>query len=214
MSTKKKIVYGIVTLGVLSVLVFSAFISINSSQGNVGSSVEQNNGEAVTIKKSYELIAFSHNDLSKKSNIIVTGTVKEILPSKWNTPDGTKPDKAIKDLNSDDIIYTDVTISVDKYLKNPQNSQEVIVRILGGNVNKDAMSAEDEPSFKVGEKVLLYLGEDTDQATKNVGPQHFAVIGHSQGKFTLTANGQAMRDDETIKLQELLSTIDNANISQ
>ncbi|MHC1756134.1 MAG: hypothetical protein AB9861_12010 [Methanosarcina sp.] len=214
MAMKREKVYGIITLGVLSLLVLSAFISINNSQDNTSNLVKQNNNEAIVIERSGELIAFSHNDLSKESNVIVMGTVKEILPSKWNTPDGTKPEKAIEDLDLDDVIYTDIIISVDKYLKNPLDSQEVIVRILGGSVGEDTMLADDEPSFKVGEKTLLYLVADNDPATKNSGPQHFTVKGHSQGKYILTADGQAVRNDEIIKLQELLSTIDNASISE
>ena len=101
----------------------------------------------------------------------------------------------------------DVTIAhVDKYLKNSLSSKEVIVRTYGGNVGNDRMTLDIEAGFKPGEKVLLYLEKDISPMA-TVGSEHFFVYGSMQGKFTLTDDGKAIRPDETVSQEELLSTI-------
>lgn len=165
--------------------------------------------ETTTFSRSLPLAKYTHKDLNKYSDTIVVGTVKEILPSKWNTIDGKQPDKAPAELNSSDLIYTDIIISVDKYVKNSLLSKEIIVRVIGGAVGNISMSLDNEPSFRSGEKVLLYLTRDTYPDTKNVGPEHLVVTGYLQGKFTLTDDGKAIgwNENENTSLEELLSGI-------
>lgn len=43
-----------------------------------------------TIAISASLVYLNFTQLNQQSELIITGTVKEILPSKWNTPDGKK----------------------------------------------------------------------------------------------------------------------------
>ena len=140
-------------------------------------------------------------EMSNRSDVILIGTVKEILPCKWNTVDGERPTDDIYDLGRNDLIYTDVVVSVDQYLKNPLSEKEVIVRTQGGDDGYVIMDVEDDPSFASGEKVLLYLTNDTYPPTKDVGP------GVSQGKFTLTDDGRATQIGESLSLDELLDTI-------
>lgn len=164
--------------------------------------------KSMTISTSSLLEAYTHEDLSNHSDTIVQGTVKEILPSKWNTIDGKQPNKPLtKLIPGVDVIYNDNIIKVDKYLKNPQSSKEVIVRTFGGTVGNVTIKSEDDPSFEPGEKVLLYLSKDTSPYTDNIGPDHFMVTGLLQGKYKLTNDGKASRFDETISQGELLSTI-------
>lgn len=163
------------------------------------------------IGVSYELIYLSPEDLANKSDLILIGSVKEILPARWNTPDGEQPENVLEDLNWNDVIYRDVVVSVDDYLKNSLPSNEVVVRVLGGTVGNLGMDVEDEASFEPGEDVLLYLVEDTSPATKDLGPEHFRVTGISQGKYTLTGDGKAVKFGETVELEELLRIINAVN---
>lgn len=163
--------------------------------------------EGITIEVSGCLPYMSHEDLSNESDVILMGNIKEILPSKWNTPDGERPTDVIEDLDQNDLIYTDIVVNVDQYLKNPFSEKEVIVRTIGGNDGYICMSVNYEPSFKMDEKVLLYLREDTYAATRDVGFEHFVVTGGMQGKFTLNDDGKAVGWSETISLNELLETI-------
>ncbi|HII02979.1 TPA: hypothetical protein HA351_15445 [Methanosarcinaceae archaeon] len=155
----------------------------------------------------------SPEELAKKSDLILIGSVKEILPARWSTPDGGQPENAIEALGRDEVIYRDVVISVDEYLKNSLSSNEVVVRVLGGIVGNLGMDVEDEASFEPGEDVLLYLVEDTSPATKDLKPEHFRVTGISQGKYTLTGDGKAVKSGETVDLEELLEIINDVDQS-
>lgn len=133
------------------------------------------------------------------------------MPSKWDTADGKKPDPDVKfDLNN--TIYTDIIINVEKYIKNPLSSKEVWVRVEGGIVENDTLLIDYEPTFQPGENVLLYLMEDTNPATKDIGPEHFRVTGFIQGKYSLTNYGKALGfDSVAISQEESLSTINQAD---
>jgi len=142
----------------------------------------------------------SYDELKSQSNVVLIGTVKEELPSKWNTSDGERPNKSIEDLDvgGKDFVYTDVVILVDQYLMNSLDSKEVTVRVIGGTVGKDVFEVEDEPSFKQNEKVLLYIrGENSP----------FEVTGALQGKFHLTDDGMAVGSDEIVRLDKLVEKI-------
>lgn len=210
MSIKNSTKYGIFIVGAFSLLILSAFAISNSSQDCIkipNNPSQKSIDEPITISRSALLAAYTYEDLNNNSDTVIIGTVKEILPSKWNTADGKQPDKTAAELESSDIIYTDIIVNVDKYLKNPLSSNEVTVRVIGGTVGSVSMTSDDEPNFKLGEKVLLYLKEDTYRDTKNVGSEHFVTTGHLQGKFTLTGDGKAATPYESITQEELLSTI-------
>jgi len=192
--------------GVTSSLLFSDYTNDNVKLANNTDGFTGTN-DPLDVKISASIIKCTHADLKNNSYIIVTGKVKEILPSKWNTIDGDKPNKENTKSDQDCIIYTDIIISVDKYLKNPLSSKEVIVRTYGGKVGNDSMTLDIEAGFKSGENVLLYL--EKDLSTKaNDGSEYFYVYGSMQGKFTLTDDGKATRPDETVSQEELLSTIE------
>ncbi|AAM07816.1 TPA: hypothetical protein HA338_01990 [Methanosarcina acetivorans] len=165
----------------------------------------------MTIGISYLVEYLSPDELAKNSDLVLIGSVKEILPARWNTPDGGQPKNVMEDLDSNEVIYRDVVISVDEYLKNPLSSNEVVVRVLGGTAGNLTMDVEDEPSFEPGEDVLLYLVDDTHQATKNLGLEHFVVCGCFQGKFSLTEDGKAVSKGETVELEEMLRLINASN---
>jgi len=167
-----------------------------------------NNGEEpISIGMNIDFIPYTHEELRDYSDTILIGTVKEILPPRWNTIDGKYPNKSPAELNSTNIIYTDIIISVDEYLKNSLSSAEVIVRITGGTIGNVSMSTDADPSFNTSEKVLLYLNRDDNPYTKDISPEHFVVLDFHRGKYTLTDEGKAITTDETVTLDELLSTI-------
>ncbi len=196
--------YGIFLVGALSLLTFNALAISDPSHDSV--KLANNVDKPINGSCEILLLGLTHEDLSNHSDMIVIGTVKEILPSKWNTIDGKRPN------NTDSFspfcfIYTDIVVNVNKYLKNPLSSKEVTVRVDGGTVGNDRLIVDEEPSFKTGEKVLLYLMKDDSPGTKGIDPEHFKVTGALQGKFTLTDAGKAVRPDENITLDELLNTI-------
>ena len=164
------------------------------------------NSDKVTLTVSGSLEYVSPEEMSRMSDVVIIGTVKEVLPSEWNTGDGQIPNDDIYELEWYDI-YTDVVINVDEYLKNPLSEKELIVRTLGGEKDVISIVVEDEVSFNPGEKVFLYLKNDTWPNTMSNGPEHFVVTGVSQGKFTLTDDGKAIHFGESFTLDELLETV-------
>ncbi|ODV49799.1 hypothetical protein C7960_0605 [Methanohalophilus euhalobius] len=201
MSTNNTLKGGLFILGILSIaLVGMALANDFSTNENVG----------ITIESHAELESVSHEYLKNESDVILTGTVTEILPSKWNTIDGKRSSKSVHDLKWHDMIYTDVVVAVDEYHKNPLNKKEVVVRIFSGTVGKDSFVLDSEPSFSLNEKVFLYLVEDNWEYTKNMGPKHYFVLGSMQGKYTLTDDGKAIRPDEVVAFEELLLPLENA----
>lgn len=204
MTIKNSTKYGIIFVGVLSLFALIAFGLPNFSENNIKPA--SNGDKPINITISSSVVSCTHEDLNNYSDTIVIGTVKEILPPKWNTLDGKRPSEANVKVDQSSFIYTDTIVSVDKYLKKPsesKESKEIIVRTVGGTIGTDRVISEDDPSFKTGEKVLLYLTKDTI----NVDSEHYLVTGSEQGKFTLTDNGEAIRPDETISQDELLKTI-------
>lgn len=205
MPMKNNTKYGIFVLGALSLIMLSSLVLADSSQDNSKLANDINKSTNICIYAS--LVPYTPHDLDNNSMLVIKGTVKEILPPKWNTVNGKQPNKSVDDLNPNDLIYTDVIVSVDKYLKKPSSSNEITVRVIGGTIEDISMTTDYEPSFKTGEKVLLYLSKDQYTATNNVGSEHLVVTGCLQGKFTLTDNGKAVNPYETFSQDELLSTI-------
>ena len=160
-----------------------------------------------TIAISASLVYLNFTQLNQQSELIINGTIKEILPSKWNTPDGKRRVNAIEDIPENDTMYTDIIIRVDQCLKGSLEDQEIRVRNMGGEDDIVRIDWEDEPSFRENEKVLLYLCEDTYPVTKDIGPKHYVVTGFSLGKFTLTDDGLAIREYEYVNRTELLDSI-------
>jgi len=229
MAINKNTKYGLLIVGLFSVFVLGIILSnfsvISTENNTVKNDLHQldnsfsseplNSQESdlvssnkSTISISGSLIYLNFSQLNEQSKIIVIGTVKDILPSKWNTADGKRRSDVIDKLSENDTIYTDIIVSVNKYLKNPLNQTEVLVRVQGGEDDIVKVNVDYEPTFKAGEKVLLYLQEDTYPLIKNIGPDHYVVTGYSLGKFSLTDNGMAIRPYEFVDQKELLDSIE------
>ncbi len=205
--------YMIILVGALSLITLSALALSSSQDYEITNNPLQDNTEIVNndtplyCVSSATLVPLNDTELSNNSYTIVIGTVKEVLSSKWNTADGKRPINTDNAFSASCLIYTDIVISVDEYLKNPLSSKEVTVRVEGGTVGNDTLIADYEPSLEKDEKVLLYLMKDDHPGTKDIAPEHFRVTGFIQGKYTLTDGGKAARFGENISQEELLNTI-------
>ncbi|MGB9927935.1 MAG: hypothetical protein ACPK85_05965 [Methanosarcina sp.] len=210
---RKFIKYGIFLFGGFIFITLNASAVFEFSDKKIeDKNIEpENYSEGFGIDICINFEPYTHEELSKYSDTIVIGTVKETLPPKWNTANGKQPNKSITELGSENVIYTDIIIDVDEYLKNPLSSKELIVRVIGGSIGNVNMTTHAEPNFSNGEKVLLYLKKDVSPYTKNIGPEHFIVTNFYQAKFKLTESGRAVRLDENITLEELLNTINKTD---
>ena len=105
------------------------------------------------------LIHMDIEDLTREASVILIGNVT-----------------AITTHGGEGMIYREVEIDVERYLKNPLNSSEVFIEVLGGEMGEIGLWVEDQPSFEINERVLVFLRDGGA----------YQVVGGPQGKYTLT----------------------------
>jgi Matrixin len=112
---------------------------------------------------------WSEDQLASLSDVIVSGYVRE-LRSGWDPAVNT--------------IYTYVTIDVDDVLKGAPSAR-ITVKQLGGQAGEVGLAITDQPSFRVGEHVLVFL---------ETRPRDHTLYTSAlwQGKWSV-ANGLAIR---------------------
>ena len=77
-----------------------------------------------------------------------------------------------------------VTISVERYLKNKLDTKTVTVVTRGATIGNTSYQLSDQPEFQESERVLLFLRDDSSFLGDNpLG--FFEVVGWVQGKFTV-----------------------------
>ncbi len=109
----------------------------------------------------------SIEEMTEKADVILIGTVEEVLHVRW---------------------HREVTVSVERYLKNPLKTETVIVVIRGATVGNTTYWVEEQPEFQESERVLLFLRDDPSFLFEN--PQGFyQVVNMDQGKFTVGSDG-------------------------
>jgi hypothetical protein len=126
--------------------------------------------------------AIANKDLTEligESNVILRGTVKEILPSKWTNPDG------LKGTDFRNILQTDIVFSIDEIYKGtPSNSSTLTIRIDQGETKKVKVVSEGYPDFKIGESSVLFVSKD-DSDVANINEDYYVLTGMGQGDFKL-----------------------------
>jgi hypothetical protein len=88
----------------------------------------------------------------------------------------------------DGNIFTYVSVSIEQYVKGA-GDKEVAIKIPGGRVGDIIQLVSDTPSFRIGERMLLFLKDD-----------FFQVVGWRQGKFAIINRKVAVEnvvEDET-----------------
>jgi len=149
------------------------------------------NFEKNIIKQSCVIPYKSQSDLTRDSDVIIKGTVKEILPSKWSNP-GMKKGDSVRN-----ILQTNVVVNIEEIIKGtPYNSEEINVRINKGETDDDIVISDGYPDFINGEEVLLFLSTDnSDVANKN--ENYYVLTGMIQGKYTITEKNGVINDSES-----------------
>lgn len=121
---------------------------------------------APSPSRSTSLMELDDDDLVQLSSRIFEATVTNTAPM-WNPPH--------------DEIRTVVTFSVIQMIKGTAPPSGVIVLpMLGGEVGGVVMELIDQPTFAIGEHVIVFV-DDT-------APPTMRVTGLSQGKFTILPN--------------------------
>jgi hypothetical protein len=136
----------------------------------------------------YSILSLSKSDLIGSSDIIIRGTVKEILPSVWSNP-GFKKGNSIRN-----ILTTDIVIEIKKIFKGiPYDNKNIIVRIEKGYDDSTTAISDGYPDFKPEENVILFLSNDESDIV-DTSSNYYVLTGMAQGKFALKKS--TIKDEE------------------
>jgi hypothetical protein len=120
---------------------------------------------------SADLVHLSIEEMTEKADVILIGTVENILHS------AASPYTILH-------MHRQVTVSVERFLKNKLETKTVTVVAHGATLGNLSISVSDQVEFQESERVLLFLLDDSYFLGDN--PQGFyEVVGVAQGKFTV-----------------------------
>lgn len=128
--------------------------------------------------------------LSKGADVILTGKVIQ-QTSSWNE-DKTR-------------IYTDVTVSVDEFIKGNSSENTLIITHPGGEVGEVGELYTHFPKFKDNEEVLLFV-------KRNLNKNRYEVFKGEYGKISLINDiktGEKMTT-QNIRVSELKEQIEKS----
>jgi hypothetical protein len=111
------------------------------------------------------VLDLSVDEMARAATAVVHGTVTRVGAA-WD--------------DSHTRIYTDVEIDVAAYLAG-RGPDRVRIRQVGGRVGETELRVAGQPSFAVGEEVVVFLEPDGSEA-----PDRWVVTCMAAGKFTVT----------------------------
>ncbi len=123
------------------------------------------------VSCSADIVPLRIEDMTEAADVILIGTVEEVLhfaASPYTIPH----------------MHRQVTVSVERYLKNPLETKTVTVVTRGATIGNTSYQLSDQPEFQESERVLLFLRDDSSFLGDN--PLGFyEVVGWVQGKFVI-----------------------------
>jgi hypothetical protein len=123
---------------------------------------------------SASVIPLTFEELTQKSKHVITGEVTGLRS--YRAP--------FHDLG--EVIFTDVTVRIDRVLKGAPAGKEITIQVLGGEIGTHFQLCLESPRYMLGEKVLIFA-RDYHHALWNTG--------WSQGKYALDPSGATVRGD-------------------
>lgn len=149
---------------------------------------------------------------TKQATVVVIGTVQQVLPARWNTPDGGRPANPHSwESKQRDTIYTPVLVQVEAYLKGTQPQPRVFIFSNGGVVGQDSVTygGRGNRTFREGERVVVFLNERVPSTSQGTEP---AVDGVPlwnpvSAHYVVASDGLATDGFRAVPLQQLLAEI-------
>lgn len=177
---------------IIAILFFSFFVGYTAFAYYPRTSVSHISGD-IALKTKTELIG--------ESDVIISGKVKELLPSKWSNEKGQKGP------NARNIIQTDILVKVNEIFKgDPYDNKTIAVRIDKGQIGNYKIESEGYPDFSPSEELILFLSKDDSDLT-NPNENYYVLTGMEQGKFKLNENQFINRNNDIIKLDTIKSEL-------
>lgn len=138
--------------------------------------------------------------------LILIGQVLEVLPPRWTTPDGQRPANPHSTAGTDSI-FTPVRIAAKSLLKGAPATQEVLVRLPGGEIAADYVLVENAlyARFQTGERTVLFLNPASGQPHDLQGWSLWEIW----ERYTIEGE-QAKHPARVVPLQQLIAEITTA----
>ena len=114
------------------------------------------------------------NDYSNelhRSDIVVQGTIAEVMPSKWSSSDNVAPEADSKEAvkNIDAHIRTPVRMAVSEVFKGDDVGESLTFSFVGGRVGDTAHVYEWNDVFERDTELIVFLGSgEVGEPAKNV----------------------------------------------
>jgi hypothetical protein len=150
------------------------------------------------------------NFVVRTSSVIVRGTVKEVPPPRWSTPDGKRPPNPHDPQGTGNLMYRPVVVEVQQYLKGEQPQRTLVLLARGGTIRQDTQDYCGDPiyTFQNGEQVVLFLYPPEE----GLGPIPPAARGGSpvwaiSEHYIIADDGQAFNIAHRVPVQQLLDEI-------
>lgn len=130
-----------------------------------------------TVYSSSLMLKGTPVELAEDADYAIVGTVSDMTPIRVSM---SQP-------GDDDKVFTDVTLTVEEDVFGNYDEETIIFRILGGEVDRLRLVAEESPELRLGERLFVLIGEDPENYTFD-GKNY--LIGQAQGALEITADGQ------------------------
>lgn len=102
-------------------------------------------------------VFFPPEEATRKSDLVVVGTVGKLSDARWSTPDGKAPPDAGRG-HPEFFIYRTAAVDVETVLAGNASVRSVPVTVFGGQADGIVMEASDiGPDLKKGDRVILFL---------------------------------------------------------
>ena len=151
----------------------------------------QNENQTVDQMKG-TLKNYSVEELAAGTPYAIVGEVKQITPILVDTEIGER-------------VFSDVTIQVQQDLNNKYSEKEIIVRVLGGEVETRKTISHFSPTFEQNEKVLFFVAE---KEPNSIYGDNYYVAGLSVGKYSIQQDiAVKSSSGESTDLSEIVSKI-------
>jgi hypothetical protein len=133
----------------------------------------------------------------QRASLIVIGTVNQVEPARWTTPDGLRPANPHVQPAG---IYVPVHLNIEQVIKGVTDQTHLLLYAGGGTIGQDSINwRPDIFTFRVGERVVIVSG----RAFQVNNRQFWGIV----DRYTVTSDGRAVNYRTNRPLQELLDEI-------
>ena len=129
----------------------------NVSEDTLNSTYEEAYDLEMTMCILYEPL--TDTEMIDRSDLIIEGRVKEILPSQWTTLSGKAPSLSNIDDIDENTLFHYVVVEVDGVYKGEVKTDTILIRKMGGTSDNVRLTTT-VPDYYENEKVIIYLVEE------------------------------------------------------